>query len=430
LEVREMRCTSVTPVAAVLVSLVLLVGCTTGATPSLTPSQDPIAAASASATLPTTPSQSPAVSPTTPPPPAHALGPGTWVETRGVPTGAWQPVAVPAAGGRVLLLDADEPCYFPGESSPEDFGPSPAKVFEPGTLEFSQTASFDKPRFGFVVAPLPDGRALVAGGHNEQGIPKSSTRIWDPITGKWSEGGLMTLARDNAVSAVLHDGRVLVAGGDTPSQVPTGTAEIYDPSADVWTPTGSLQSDNPIAAAVALSDGRVLALQLTDADSVIFGGGLYDPGHGTWANVEQAPGKWGSAISLVALPDGTALLVGGSRDVLRYDPGAGWSTAGRLMTTRPTATATLLRDGRVLVAGGVAGSVGDGTARALKSAELFDPRLGTSSKAAPMPVERTESDAVLLVDGSVLVAGGALDANPADVPWCPTLAETAVRWIP
>ena len=415
--------------ATVIAVIAILAGCSSGAVGGSPSNLDPFSASPTPASVPSV-APTATVTPTSTAKPAEAPGPGKWVEVRGVPTSAAEPVAALSADGRVLLLDAGEPCYFPGEMSEDDFGPSPAKVFEPQTGEFSQTASFDNPRFGFVVAPLTGGRVLVTGGHNENGIPKSSTRIWDPATGKWAEGGLMTIARNMTVSAVLRDGRVLVAGGETPSGVPTRTAEIYDPAIDRWTPTGSLTFDNPMAAAVALSDGRVLALQVTDLDNVIFGGGLYDPRHETWAEVKGPPGKWGSAVSLVALPDGSALLIGGSQDVLRYDPEAGWSSAGRLETSRPGATATLLGDGRVLVAGGIAGSVGDGTARALKTAELFDPHTGHSSKATSMPRERTDSVAVLLGDGSVLVAGGASDANPGDTPWCPTLAESALRWIP
>ena len=424
------RHTSAARVAACLVCLMLMGGCATGAAPSLTPTQAPTATVSVSPT--SSPSPAPTVSPPPTPTgtePAPAPGPGKWVEVHGVPTSAGEPVAALAADGRVLLLDAGWPCNS-GPWSEDEFGPSPAEIYAPETEEFSQMASFDKPRFDFVVAPLPDGRVLVAGGDNEQGVPRSSTRIWDPSTGRWAEGSLMSIARARPVAVGLQDGRVMVAGGDTPSRVPTRTAEIFDPAIDRWTLTGSLRADNPMAAAVALSDGRVLALQLTDVDRVIFGGGLYDPGHGTWAEVEGPPGKWGSAVSLVALPDGTALLIGGSQEVLRYDPEAGWSSAGSLETSRPGATATLLGDGRVLVAGGLVGSQGDGTARALKTAEVFEPRTGHSSKATSMPAERVAAVAILLKDGSVLLAGGASDVNNGDTPWCPTLVESAVRWIP
>ncbi len=64
-------------------------------------------------------------------------------------------------------------------------------------------------------------------------------------------------------------------------------------------------------------------------------------------------------------------------------------------------TATLLADGRVLVAGG--NSSTDGISA---SAELFDPATGSWSLTTPMPTARYYHTATLLADGRVLVAGG------------------------
>ncbi len=79
---------------------------------------------------------------------------------------------------------------------------------------------------------------------------------------------------------------------------------------------------------------------------------------------------------------------------------------------RSSKTATLLRDGRVLVAGGYnCGKAGqDGT---WATAELYDPATGTFSATGSMTAPRQDQTATLLADGRVLIAGGLTGASPA-----------------
>jgi hypothetical protein len=68
--------------------------------------------------------------------------------------------------------------------------------------------------------------------------------------------------------------------------------------------------------------------------------------------------------------------------------------------------ATLLSDGRVLVAGGL-----DASAQGLARSETYDPVSGRFSRAGSMAVGRSSHTATLLPDGRVLVTGGVNDAG-------------------
>src|SRR5438034_1166083 len=76
-----------------------------------------------------------------------------------------------------------------------------------------------------------------------------------------------------------------------------------------------------------------------------------------------------------------------------------WVPTGSLVTARARHTATLLPNGKVLVAGGSNGP-------ALSSAELYDPASGTWTATGSLGTARERPTATLLPSGKVLVAGG------------------------
>jgi len=119
------------------------------------------------------------------------------------------------------------------------------------------------------------------------------------------------------------------------------------------------------------------------------------------------------------LPNGKVLIAGGWRygtvptvwaTAELYDPATGaFSLTGSMTTKRVGHTATLLADGRVLIAGGCAGrgalffSVGT----PLSSAEIYDPDTGTFAPAGNMTAARCWFvTSTLLADGRILIAGG------------------------
>ena len=83
-----------------------------------------------------------------------------------------------------------------------------------------------------------------------------------------------------------------------------------------------------------------------------------------------------------------------------YDPASGtWSATGSLAAARGQHTATLLPNGKVLVAAGSGGGY-------LASAELYDPASGTWTPTGSLAAARVNQSATLLRNGQVLVVGG------------------------
>ena len=89
-----------------------------------------------------------------------------------------------------------------------------------------------------------------------------------------------------------------------------------------------------------------------------------------------------------------------------YDPRTGiWALTGSMSTRRNDPAVVVLRDGRVLAAGG---GMGDETLPRHRSAEIFDPHTGEWTPTGRMTAPRSEVEyaSVLLPDGRVLVPGG------------------------
>jgi len=130
---------------------------------------------------------------------------------------------------------------------------------------------------------------------------------------------------------------------------------------------------------------------------------------GAWSGVTSMGHVRGDHTATL-LRDGRVLVVGGGVGVSNgsaeiYDPRTGqWTMAGKMFTPRVGAdhTATLLEDGTVLVAGGA-------SAGSARLAELYDPERGRWTATGSMTVARAGHTATLLPDGRVLVAGGSVN---------------------
>jgi hypothetical protein len=120
-----------------------------------------------------------------------------------------------------------------------------------------------------------------------------------------------------------------------------------------------------------------------------------------------------SDATATLLNNGMVLIAGGlaSGNYLSeaelYNPASGMFTVtGSLNTARELHTATLLNNGMVLITGGYnAGGF-------LSSAELYNPATGTFTVTGSMSTPRRFAPTILLQDGTVLIAGGAGATDP------------------
>jgi hypothetical protein len=142
---------------------------------------------------------------------------------------------------------------------------------------------------------------------------------------------------------------------------------------------------------------------------------LYDPNSGTFQSVaEMSIGRSGHTATL--LKNGKVLIVGGwtGRYDLRgsaeiFDPVARkFTPTGNLVVERAGNTATLLADGRVLIAGGE-----DRQENAIASAEIYDPGTGRFASTGSMTDPRGAHTATALKDGRVLIVGGGSGHYPS-----------------
>ena len=256
-----------------------------------------------------------------------------------------------------------------------------AELFDLATATFRPTGSLMAARGGHTTILLPTGAVLVIGGYGTRAYPDvAPAELYDPATGTFKPAGTY-VGRGGcdfcAPSVLLHDGTVLF-----PAQNP---AQLYDPVSDSFSPSGAMSME--LSAAATLTNGDVLFAggeplgRSANAD-------LYNPATHTFVRTADMTSRrvW---HTLSSLPDGTVLAAGGETDSCSanacffagsvataelYNPSAGaFVSTGNMAIARGSHTATLLGDGRVLIAGGTSyGGIGifGGT---LDSAELYTP---------------------------------------------------------
>lgn len=192
--------------------------------------------------------------------------------------------------------------------------------------------------------------------------PAASGRV---IRRTWHVTGSMGAGRYDSTTTLLGSGDVLVAGGLGRGEPPLSTAEVYHPETKRWSSTGGMNWERSSHTATLLRDNKVLVV-----------------------------GGYGAPSNAVTPAVLSAAEV--------YDPRRGrWQIIASMQIERYLHSATLLLNGKVLIAGG-----GYGKTRVLDTAELFDPTSHRWHSVSRMNAFRMQHTATLLPNGKVLVAGG------------------------
>lgn len=228
---------------------------------------------------------------------------------------------------------------------------------------FTSTGNLHTPRYGHTATLLSSGKVLIAGGNSNSGA-LNSAELYDPAAGTFTLlSAPMRSNRKDHSATVLADGTVLLAGGRDLNNVPLNTTEIYNPNTNLFV-------DGPILSAARY--GHV-ALRRADGSILIAGG---------FGTLDQALAS-------------TELLYATTTP-----------TVGTLALARANFTATLLASGDVLAAGGL-GNLSSVLASAELGGPATTPKLpGFGLLSTALNTARQEHTDTLLLDGTVLLAGG------------------------
>jgi N-acetylneuraminic acid mutarotase len=272
--------------------------------------------------------------------------------------------------------------------------------------------------------------------------PAAASGTWSAV-GDLPFAGFWASQRDSAI--LLADGRVLIAGGEDGSRSALANAALFDPTANTWSSTGNLLTSRRLHTATRLADGRVLvAGGITGANAApstgIATAEIFDPSTGSWtATGSMTEPRFSHSATLLA--NGKILVAGGaavrSADSNRalytaelFDPSTGqWAATATMSDARFGHPALALSDGRVLVVGGAV-TVGRGQYGAQSYCELFDPTAATWTATGSMASTRKSHEATLLADGTVLATGGDAPTMLQDWNYQPYSLYQAERFTP
>jgi Domain of unknown function (DUF1929)/Malectin domain/Bacterial Ig-like domain/Bacterial Ig domain len=275
---------------------------------------------------------------------------------------------------------------------------------------------------------LPDGRALIVGGHVSADVGTADTAVFNSSTNTWTREPDMSVTRWYPTATEMGNGKVFVFSGDNIVTGQTGVPpafrdssvnslpEVYDPVSNTWTDLTSSKLTAPLYPQIfQLSDGRLIDVGPDTTTRTI------TPGTWQWQTIGTSPFDGMSAVMYLpdkimkagswADPDFSGSLAYAAQgrtavlDMTQASPA--WQETSPMNFPRDYENLTLLPDGTVLASGGESASDGVDLTKAVLPGEIWDPNTQKWTTVASLTNGREyHSTALLLPDGRVLMAGG------------------------
>jgi len=241
---------------------------------------------------------------------------------------------------------------------------------------------------------LLNGKVLIAGGAVDDSTWTNTTDIYDPATKTITPGPDMSDQREGAIAALLPNGLVLIAGGRNSAGTLVST-DLYHPRKNTITPGPAMNVARYDCAIATLPNGRLMIIggfgavtQSQPLDSTE----IYDPATNTFAAASKTP----------TMNDSDNAGVVATTEM--YHPTTRKFTMGPDMSgPRKFHSQILLSNGRVLIAGGYTDNSGTNV---VSTTDLYHPATKTITPGPDMNDPRGLASATLLPNGRVLIAGG------------------------
>ncbi len=288
-----------------------------------------------------------------------------------------------------------------------------AELYNPGTGTFTFTGNLNTARDEHSATLLNNGSVLIAGGSGGDN-ELASAELYNPANGAngtFTTTGSLNTARYEHTATVLPDGTVLIAGGYG-SAGALASAEIYNPTAGTFAPAQGILNDARFdATATLLSNGMVLIAGGANASGPLASAELYNPATQTFTLTTDSLNVARSGATATLLNTGNVLISDGYNYLTTgpltsaelYNPSTGsFNLTGSEVSTGWLGAASLLSNGTVLVAGSALNSA---------APEIYDPAAATFSVTSSMITPRDLPTATPLPDGAVLIAGGHSNAT-------------------